>query len=183
MGVHVAPSENIDRLLHTNLERTLWRREWSNSYGADVDAALAERLTMLYTGTSPLPGAQSNPTTGTYHTLSFWGELVPGVKLYRSRPYPNGNLKVEQKHIRRAYLGYVRPDTVEQVNELDDLYDRMGLCYNLLRPIMRLVRKEVIREKGGRTQVRREYDRADLPLTTFARPKLSCPNIVLSCKS
>ncbi|MCX7682139.1 MAG: transposase family protein [Anaerolineae bacterium] len=104
-----------------------------------------------------------------YHLLRFWGELVQGVKLSRSRPFhKNDNPRVEQKQytLVRAYVGYVRLDTADQVNALNDLYDRMWLYYNLFQPVMHLVGKEVVRDAAGVTRVRRTYDQ---PTTPFDR--------------
>ena len=51
------------------------------------------------------------------HLVTFWKELVVGVRLSRSRPYhKNDNRFVEQKNdtLVRAYLGNERLDTVAQ---------------------------------------------------------------------
>ncbi|MCX7683511.1 MAG: hypothetical protein N2508_16335, partial [Anaerolineae bacterium] len=47
-----------------------------------------------------------------------------------SRPFhKNGSPRVKQKQytLMRAYVGYVRLDTADQMNALKDLYDRMWL--------------------------------------------------------
>ncbi|MCX7682766.1 MAG: hypothetical protein N2508_12520, partial [Anaerolineae bacterium] len=79
----------------------------------------------------------------------------------RSRPFhKNDNPRVEQKQytLVRAYVGYVRLDTADQVNALNDLYDRVWLYCNLFQPVMHLVGKEVVRDAAGVTRVRRTYD-------------------------
>ena len=63
-----------------------------------------------------------------HHMVRFWGELVQGVILSRSRPYQkNDNRHVEQKNatLVRAYLGHERLDSVAQVLAMRQLYDQM----------------------------------------------------------
>ena len=63
--------------------------------------------------------------------LRFWGNIVQGVKLSRSRLFhKNDNPRVEQKNatLVRAYLGYDRFDSVAQVLALNALYDKMTSC-------------------------------------------------------
>jgi hypothetical protein len=98
--------------------------------------------------------------------LRFWGDIVQGVKLSRSRPFhKNDNPRVEQKNatLVRAYLGYNRFDSVAQVLALNMLYDKMWLYYNLFQPVMHLIEKEVIRKDGERARVKRHYDDACTP--------------------
>jgi hypothetical protein len=98
-----------------------------------------------------------------HHMLRFWGEIVQGVKLSRSRPFhKNDNPRVEQKNatLVRAYLGHERLDSVAQVLAANQLYDKMWLYYNLFQPVMHLAEKEVIRQAGQPAQVKRRYDRA-----------------------
>jgi hypothetical protein len=101
-----------------------------------------------------------------HHMLRFWGEIVQGVKLSRSRPFhKNDNPRVEQKNatLVRAYLGHERLDSVAQVLAANQLYDKMWLYYNLFQPVMHLAEKEVIRQAGQPAQVKRRYDRAQTP--------------------
>jgi hypothetical protein len=70
----------------------------------------------------PFPVRQIHPDNGgeflNHHMLRFWGEIVQGVTLSRSRPYhKNDNPRVEQKNssLVRAYVGYDRIDSVVQV--------------------------------------------------------------------
>jgi len=102
-----------------------------------------------------------------HHMLRFWGKIVQGVKLSRSRPYhKNDNRFVEQKNatLIRAYLGDERLDTVAQTLALNHLYDKMGLYYNFFQPVMRLAEKTVVPgEDGQPTQVKRRYDDARTP--------------------
>jgi hypothetical protein len=102
------------------------------------------------------------------HMFRFWGKIVPGVQLSRSRPYhKNDNRFVEQKNFTliRAYLGYQRLDTVAQTLVLNQLYDKMWLYHNFFQPVMRLEKKIIIPGSNGRPgRVTRRYDQALTPL-------------------
>ena len=103
------------------------------------------------------------------HLLRFWGVKVTGVALSRSRPFhKNDNRFVEQKNatLVRRYLGDIRLDTVAQTQLLNQLYEKMGLFYNLFQPVMRLKEKEFILEDGKLPRVRRHFDE---PKTPFQR--------------
>jgi hypothetical protein len=118
----------------------------------------------------PCPVLQIHPDNGgeflNHHMLHFWGEIVQGVTLSRSRPYhKNDNPRVEQKNssLVRAYLGYDRIDSVVQVLALNQLYDDLWLYNNLFQPVMHLAGKEVIREGDKTVRVKRLYDDARTP--------------------
>jgi len=119
----------------------------------------------------PFPVLEIHPDNDSaffnHHMLRFWGELVQGVHLSRSRPYhKNDNRFAEQKNstLIRAYLGYERLDTVAQTLALNHLYDRMWLYYNFFQPVMRLEEKIVIPgEDGQPARVKYHYDRARTP--------------------
>jgi hypothetical protein len=118
----------------------------------------------------PFPVREIHPDNGSeflnHHMVRFWGDLVQGVTLSRSRPYQkNDNPRVEQKNytLVRAYLGYERLDTVAQVLAVNRLYDKMWIYYNLFQPVMHLVEKEIVREEGQPTRVRRRHDDARTP--------------------
>ena len=101
-----------------------------------------------------------------HHMVRFWGELVQGVILSRSRPYQkNDNRHVEQKNatLVRAYLGHERLDSVAQVLAMNQLYDQMWLYYNLFQPVMRLTRKTVTFPQDQPTRVKRIHDQARTP--------------------
>lgn len=83
----------------------------------------------------------------------------------RSRPYKkNDNCLVEQKnntHVRRL-VGYLRYDTAEEQNILNDLYgNEFHLYKNFFSPVIKLVLKE---RSGGK--IHRKYDK---PKTPFRR--------------
>ncbi len=113
----------------------------------------------------PFPIRELHPDNGSEflnaHLVGFFGEVVRGVTLSRSRPYQkNDNRFVEQKNysLVRAYLGYQRLDTAAQAQALEDLYDQMWVYYNLFQPVLHLEAKEVTDGKLKRT-----WDRAATP--------------------
>ena len=112
------------------------------------------------------------------HLLRFWGEVVQGVTLSRSRPFhKNDNPRVEQKNytLVRAYLGYGRFDSVTQVVAINALYDKMWLYYNLFQPVMHLVEKEVVCEDGQPTRVKRRHDQATTPFDRLCQTDAILP--------
>jgi hypothetical protein len=95
----------------------------------------------------------------------------------RSRPYKkNDDCLVEQKnytHVRRM-VGYLRYDTFEELNMLNDLYrNELRLYKNFFQPVIKLILKE---RAGGR--IHRTYDK---PRTPFLR-LLESPEIPESRK-
>lgn len=130
----------------------------------------------------PFPVCQIHPDNGgeflNHHMLHFWGEIVQGVTLSRSRPYhKNDNPRVEQKNssLVRAYLGYDRIDSVAQVLAVNALYDDLWLYNNLFQPVMHLVNKEVIREDGQTARVKRHYDDAQTPFDRLCKTNVILP--------
>jgi hypothetical protein len=130
----------------------------------------------------PFPLKEIHPDNGSeffnHHMLRFWGNLVQGVALSRSRPYhKNDNPRVEQKNFSlvRAYLGYERFDTVAHVLAVNRFYDKMWIYYNLFQPVMHLVEKEIVREEGQATRVRRRHDKARTPFDRLCETKAILP--------
>jgi len=85
-----------------------------------------------------------------------------GLKYSRSRPYhKNDNCFIEQKnstHIRRV-IGYLRYDTREEMDCLNDLYrHELRLYKNFFQPVIKLKSKERI---GGK--IKRKYSQAKTP--------------------
>jgi hypothetical protein len=118
----------------------------------------------------PFPILEIHPDNGSeflnHHMLRFWGQVVQGVQLSRSRPYfKNDNRNVEQKNstLVRAYLGYDRFDSVIQTQAANQLYEKMWVYYNLFQPVLHLKEKEFVRQNGQRSRVRRRYDQARTP--------------------
>ena len=84
------------------------------------------------------------------------------LKYSRSRSYhKNDNCFIEQKnstHIRQV-IGYLRYDTTEELDCLNDLYHHeLRLYKNFFQPVIKLKSKERI---GG--HLKRKYDRAKTP--------------------
>jgi hypothetical protein len=96
-----------------------------------------------------------------HHLVRFWGEQITGLKLSRSRPYQkNDNRMVEQKNdsLVRQYFGDLRLDRLEQVQEINTLYEQMWCYYNLFQPVLHLCEKTVINGK-----LQRKWDQAQTP--------------------
>jgi hypothetical protein len=84
------------------------------------------------------------------------------LRYSRSRPYhKNDNCFIEQKnstHIRQV-IGYLRYDTIEELDCLNDIYrNELRLYKNFFQPVIKLSGKERI---GGK--IRRKYGRAKTP--------------------
>lgn len=83
------------------------------------------------------------------------------ITFTRARAYrKNDNCYVEQKNysvVRRA-VGYLRYDTQEELNILNQLYGHLRLYTNYFQPVMKLMKKTRI---GSR--VRKEYDKPQTP--------------------
>ena len=95
------------------------------------------------------------------HLIRYFGEVITGLKLSRSRPYQkNDNRLVEQKNatLVRAYLGYGRLDTLRQCEAVNALYDQLWAYYNLFQPVLHLTGKEVVDGK-----LKRRWDSAQTP--------------------
>jgi hypothetical protein len=96
--------------------------------------------------------------------LKLWKDKVQGVELSRSRPFQkNDNRFVEENNFSlvRAYVGYLRLDSVAQVKLLHQLYDLLWLYHNFFQPVMRLQQKITPTEAS---QSKRIYDQAKTPL-------------------
>lgn len=119
---------------------------------------------------TPLPVHEIHSDNGSeflqHHMIRFWQEEIGGVALSRGRPYRKNDQRfVEQKNstLVRDYLGYGRLDTVVQTNLLNQLYEWMGIYYNLFQPVMRMVEKEIVPSPDGSCRTRRRYDQARTP--------------------
>ena len=122
----------------------------------------------------PIPILEIHSDNGSeflnYHLLRFWNKTDPHIKLSRNRPWcKNDSRFVEQKNatLVRAYLGHKRFDTVDQSGAINELYEKMGLYYNLFQPVMRL--QEKIRLPSEKGQPRRFKRRFDVARTPFER--------------
>ena len=112
----------------------------------------------------PFPWEEIHSDNGTEfinaHLFKYSGET--GLGFSRSRPYKkNDNCLVEQKnwtHVKK-FVGYMRYDTVEEQNILNDLYrNELRLFKNFFQPVIKLVSKERI---GGK--IHRKYDNPRTP--------------------
>lgn len=87
--------------------------------------------------------------------------VAEGLDFSRSRPYKkNDNCLVEQKnntHVRR-FVGYMRYDTFEEKDMLNDIYSDLRLYKNFFQPMNKLILKERV---AGR--IYRKYDKAKTP--------------------
>ena len=95
------------------------------------------------------------------HLVRFWGEAITGLTLSRSRPYhKNDNRFVQQKNatLQRQYFGTLRLETAEQVQAMNDLYEKMWVYYNLFQPVLHLEEKVCQEER-----VVRHWDQAQTP--------------------
>ena len=124
----------------------------------------------------PFPVLELHPDNGSEflndHIVRFWKEQAPGLKLSRSRPYEkNDNRMVEQKNatLVRAYLGHQRLDSRAAAHELNELYERMWLYYNVCQPVMRLAEKTMVG-----TRVRRKWDEAKTPAERLLATTVLC---------
>jgi hypothetical protein len=58
---------------------------------------------------------------------------------------------------------------------LNALYDKMWLYYNLFQPVMHLVGKEIVRQDGRPTRVRRQHDQAATPFDRLCQTDTILP--------
>lgn len=124
-----------------------------------VDAALeqiARRLPFALVGID-----SDNGTEFINWNLKRWAQRHR-ITFTRSRPYKkNDNAHIEQKnftHVRKV-IGYMRLDTREQQQMLNDLYrNELRLYINFFQPSQKLVKKERVGSK-----IKRVYDIAKTP--------------------
>jgi hypothetical protein len=134
-------------------------------------------------GRLPFPTVEIHPDNGSefinHQSLRFWGEIVQGVSISRSRPYQkNDNRMVEEKHspLVRGYFGYDRIDTVAQVLLVNRLYDKAWWHYNFFQPVLRLEEKALIRDEQGQlVRVKRRYDEARTPFERLCETEAILP--------
>ena len=144
----------------------------------DVATGWSERVALLGKGQQameagfrrilarvPFPVKELHPDNGSeffnHHLVRFWGEVITGLQLSRSRPYQkNDNRFVEQKNatLVRQYFGTIRLDTPEQVQAMNVLYEKMWVYYNFFQPVMHLQEKSCQGDK-----VIRHWDQAQTP--------------------
>ena len=96
------------------------------------------------------------------------------IQFTRSRPYrKNDNAHIEQKnntHVREV-LGYVRYDTPQAVDAINDLYgNELRLFQNYFQPSVKLVKKIRIGSK-----VKKTYDKPQTPYQRLIKSKKADP--------
>lgn len=120
---------------------------------------------------SPIPWTEMHPDNGSnllnWHVYAY--ALEEHIALSHSRSYQkNDNCWVEQKndtHVRNV-VGYLRYDTQEEIDIMNDLYHHeLRLYKNFFQPCMKLVEKK---REGGR--IHRKYD---TPATPYERIMVS----------
>ena len=112
----------------------------------------------------PLSWREIHPDNGlnllNWHVFKYAEEN--NINYSRSRPYmKNDNCFVEQKnftHVRKPF-GYLRYDTQEEIDILNDLYrNELRLYKNFFQPVMKLKKK--VRIKG---KIHKKYDKPKTP--------------------
>jgi transposase InsO family protein len=149
--------------------RTAWS-ERRAIYGRSERAVVAAMEDII--AHSPLPIHEVHSDNGTeflnHHLQTLLAERLVGCRVSRSRPwFKNDNRFVEQKNytLVRAYLPRsVCLLTPQQAQELNALYEDMGLYYNLFEPVLRQTLSYTSYTPDGHVRIRRCYDRARTPL-------------------
>lgn len=106
--------------------------------------------------------------------ISQFGLQALNVRLSRGRVgFKNDNRFVEQKNssLIRAYLGNLYLYTPTHRALLDQLYEDMGLYYNLFQPVVRQTARRAESGDNGLIRIVRTQDRAATPLERLLRAK------------
>jgi hypothetical protein len=161
-GISVA-GEYVNNLSVVDVATGWWEGEavMGKSQERAIGAVKAVR------GRIPCPILGLHPDNGTnlLNYLLYDYTQIEGIEYTRSRPYKkNDNCFVEQKnstHVRKI-IGYLRYDTKEEMEIINDLYHHeLRLYKNFFQPVMKL--KNKVRVKG---KIHRQYD---IPKTPYAR--------------
>lgn len=131
----------------------------------------------------PFPIEEIHPDNGSEfinsQSVRFWGDIVQGVSLSRSRPYQkNDNRMVEEKHspLVRKYFGYDRIDTAAQVVLVNRLYDKAWWHYNFFQPVLRLEEKVLVHnDQEQLVRIKRRYDDARTPFERLCETGVILP--------
>lgn len=95
------------------------------------------------------------------HHLIRWSE-VTGIAYLRSRPYKKQeNAYVEERngHLVRKFVGYLRLDTPEEKDGLNQAYEALVLLHNLSVP-----RRIYLRKEREGSKIKRFYDQPRTPV-------------------
>lgn len=119
----------------------------------------------------PIPVIEIHPDNGSeffnQHLLRFWKNALPDLDISRSRPYhKNDNRFVEENNssLIRAYIGYGRLDTLQQLMILREIYNDLMFYHKFFQPVMKTIQKIHIDE----VHYRRVFDHARPPLDRLA---------------
>lgn len=155
-----ASGEYVNTLAAIDLFSGWWEGEGVMGKGQERALIGLENINGRY----PFPWLEIHPDNGgnilNYHVFGWTQER--GIDYSRSRPYKkNDNCFIEQKnstHVRKI-VGYLRYDTEEEFNIINDLYrNELRLFKNFFQPTIKLIQK--IRLKG---KIHRKYDKAKTP--------------------
>jgi len=155
-----AAGEFVNTLSSTDISSGWWEGEAVMGKGQENTLEGIKTLRNRF----PFPWIEIHSDNGTEfinaHLFRYAGNEE--LEFSRSRPYKkNDNCLVEQKnwtHVKK-FVGYVRYDTIEEQDVLNDLYrHELRLFKNFFQPVIKLVSKERI---GGK--IRRKYDNPRTP--------------------
>ena len=155
-----ASGEYVNNLSVVEVSSGWWEGEavMGKSQERAVGAIKAVRSRVPY----HLLGIHPDNGTNLLNYLLYGYTQEEKIEYTRSRPYKkNDNCFVEQKnstHIRQV-IGYLRHDTKEEMNIINDLYhNELRLYKNFFQPVMKLKSKERIHGK-----IHRKYEEAKTP--------------------
>ena len=130
---------------------------------------------------TPLPIKEVHPDNGSEflnaHVLKFWRDEYKNAEISRSRPYQkNDNRFVEEDNgsFVRAYIGYLRLDTVQQTISLNQIYEKLGFFHNFFLPVMR--QKEKHYSENHAAPPKRKHDQARTPFDRLCETKQLHPD-------
>jgi DNA-binding FrmR family transcriptional regulator len=138
--------------------------------------AVRERLPFKLLGLHPDNG------TNLLNYLIYNYTQVEKIEFTRSRAYKkNDNCFVEQKnstHVRKM-IGYLRYDTKEEMEIINDLYHHeLRLYKNFFQPVMKL--KDKVRFKG---KIHRKYDVAKTPYARMMESDQICEDVKVKLRT
>lgn len=155
-----AAGEYINTLSNTDIAYGWWEGEAVMGRGQERTLEAIAKARSRY----PFPWREIHSDNGSefINAHLFKYTEKEGLDFSRSRPYKkNDNCLVEQKnwtHVKK-FVGYLRYDTEEEFNILNDLYrNELHLYKNFFQPVIKLISKVRI---GGK--IHRKYDAAKTP--------------------
>jgi hypothetical protein len=155
-----ASGEYVNNLSVVEVATGWWEGEAvmgkSQERAVEAIKTIKERLPCNLLGLHPDNG------TNLLNYLLYGYTQAEKIEFTRSRPYKkNDNCFVEQKnstHVRQI-IGYLRYDTEEEMEIINDLYhNELRLYKNFFQPVMKI--KSKVRDKG---KIHRKYEEAKTP--------------------